>query len=216
MSRMIVLVSLFIYACAGQGDCVTVDCYNDERALLVREDLASLLGENETDTKAEAQVEALLFSLRGELKQKFFDPPLGQRNWRDVELFARSTHLYKILKAMPKGAALHVHGIQNVAVAVSIGTYLPSCFVDLQNTSQTHGYFHYGNPPNERWTNTVNARANATDPKLFDQLLIDNLLFKTPDLNVNETEMWVYFDAQLGKVNSLMSGRKEIISFLIF
>ncbi len=190
----------------SQGNCSSVACYNDEREALVSFDLGTILSSSSLSPD-ELRVQSLMMSLRSELLQKYFDPPLAQRNWRDIELMARGTDLYQLFKTFPKGGALHVHDIATISVAMQ-ATYDPDCFVDWRNESATFGYFRFN--ATDGWTNVVSARKNSSDPTAFDAALAAQLSFVTPDLTVNETMMWRYFDGQLSKLNSLTSGKASL------
>jgi hypothetical protein len=100
---VVILVALFVGCVVAQGNCSSVECFDDEREKLVSLDLQALVGGNMTDTSLESQVEAVMFQHRFDLSQKFFDPPLPQRNWREIEDIAKATPLYQMLKTMPKG-----------------------------------------------------------------------------------------------------------------
>ncbi len=204
--RVLIALVFFVAACA-QGDCTTLECYESERAALVALDEASLLGGNDALSAQEKAVEATLQQLRADLVASFVDPPLPQRNWRDLEDWARATKLYQLFQAMPKGAVLHAHGFVDMRFAVSVGTYLSTCFVDLRPGSRSYGTFAYAADPTAPpagWTGTVAARANVSDVPAFDAMLWNLTQFRTPPLSVNETTVWYTFDHTIQRAFSLL------------
>ena len=202
---MWVFLSLLLASVAlGQGDCTTVDCYEQERAVFVAMDESFLLGGGGVLSAMEEKAEAVLQELRNVLVSSFVDPPLPQRNWRDMDDWARTTKLFQLFDTMPKGAVLHAHGLTDMRFVVSVGTYLSSCFVDLRPASATYGLFRYGEGP-PGWINTVAARANSSDAAAFDTMLWNMTQFRTPELAVNETAVWHTFDATIGRAFSLLA-----------
>jgi adenosine deaminase CECR1 len=199
----------FVY---GQGNCNNIKCYEKERQILVDYDEKKLIGNNETMNEKEKTVEKILFHLRNELIYNFFDPPLSQRNWREIADMAKQTQLYKFMKIFPKGASLHVHGFCNAYVVIKSGTYDPTCYVDLRNDSSTYGFFRYSNTSIDGWTNTVKARYSH---KELDLMLWNFTQFWTPKLHVNETEMWKNFDLVIKRLESLMENPSVVETCLM-
>jgi adenosine deaminase CECR1 len=203
--RVFVFTAVLLAVALAQGNCATLECYEQERAALVALDEASFIGGDETLSANEKVVEAMLQQLRSDMTATYIDPPLPQRNWRNIADWARTTKLYQLLQAMPKGANLHAHGFVDMRVAVAVGTYLPSCYVNLRADSLTLGTFVYASAPPQGWTNTVAARANAGDVAAFDTMLWNLTQFWTPPLTVNETSVWYTFDHTIMRAFSLLA-----------
>jgi adenosine deaminase CECR1 len=207
-----ILLLAFLAIVYGQGNCGSLKCYETERQILINFDEKTLIGYNETITGKENKVENLLFSLRKEIIEDFFDPPLSQRNWRDISDMAKNTQLYKLLKSFPKGASLHVHGFCNAFTIITIGTYDPTCYVDLRQDSSTYGFFQYSDKPISDWTNTVNARRINKD---IDILLWNFTQFWTPELHIDETTMWKNFDLVIKRIESLVTNSDVLHACLL-
>lgn len=199
------LLLAFCILVKSQGDCDTIKCYETERHALVKLDEQQLLGNGDNLTVTETKVEKMLFTLREELIDKFFDPPLSQRNWRDISDIVKSTTLYKLLETFPKGASLHVHGFCNNRFMISLGTYLPTCYVDLRSNSKSFGFFQYSDTPVSGWTNTVEARSSSTNVQAFDDMLWNFTQFWTPPFSMNETIMWNVFNVAIYRSASLIN-----------
>jgi adenosine deaminase-related growth factor len=202
---MMLLLFAFVVTALCQGNCNNLDCYETERDTLVALDEQYLIGNNVNLTANEMVVESLLFSLRDEMIEKFFDPPLPQRNWRNLVDVVKTMPLYKLMESFPKGAALHVHGFCNSRVSIKTGTYDPTCYVDLRPNSNTFGFFQYSSTSVPGWANTVIARSASSNVKSFDDMLWNFTQFWTAPLSTNETEMWLNFNKVIGRTNSLLS-----------
>jgi len=211
---MLIIFALFVLV-SCQGNCTDIDCYETERDNLVALDERFLIGNNANLTVAEKIVESLLFSLRDELIEKFFDPPLPQRNWRNLVDVVKTMPLYKLMESFPKGAALHVHGFCNSRVSIKTGTYDPTCYVNLHHNSTSFGFFQYSNSSIEGWTNTVKARKSFGNPEAFDDMLWNFTQFWTAPLSTNETEMWLNFNKVIGRTNSLLNKASVLNNCLI-
>lgn len=211
---LLILVITFVLV-KSQGNCNNLDCYETERDILVALDEQKLLGNNYTLSSNEKKVQSFLFSLRNELINKFFDPPLSQRNWRSISDMVKTMTLYKLLQSFPKGAALHVHGFCNNRNAINLGTYDPTCYVDLRMNSNTFGFFQYSNMSVPGWTNTVYARSITTNVKEFDDMLWNFTQFWTPSLSINETEMWSYFNRAIYRAQSIINKQSVLDNCII-
>lgn len=122
-------------------------------------------------------------------------------NFRDVKDYIdQNSHLFPLIKKMPKGGIHHIHGFGDSKQIFQIGTYRDDCYIYLTNdvnSATLNGSFQYfanNSPPSDEWQQVTNLRAKSQNSILFDQELFQTLQFFTPPDSVSETDMWIYFD----------------------
>ncbi|XP_063832809.1 adenosine deaminase 2-like [Ostrinia nubilalis] len=127
MRKLIILISLFVYASCGTKD------YKHKRAKLLQDEFLLTLGGKVNLTDKEIAVNKCLMKHKENELDYGFDHPEHfnlSHHYFSYRESIKQSKVYKILKEMPKGAALHVHdmGILGPDYLMNI-TYMEHLYV---------------------------------------------------------------------------------------
>eukprot|EP01125_Pyxidicula_operculata_P001526 TRINITY_DN1138_c0_g1_i1.p1 TRINITY_DN1138_c0_g1~~TRINITY_DN1138_c0_g1_i1.p1 ORF type:complete len:475 (+),score=65.03 TRINITY_DN1138_c0_g1_i1:141-1565(+) len=152
-------------------------------------------------------------TLLEELRLKFINDGTGRfplaSNFRDVKKTLEKSAVYEALKGMPKGAILHTHAIGNPWELFVLGTYDPTCWVNLGSGISQYTFMYSAVPPvpapGSNWQNVTFLRQQSGNTTNFDEGLFKNLQFYTPDDSVAEDAMWMDFNEKIVRMSSLLA-----------
>jgi len=109
------------------------------------------------------------------------------------------SEVYRIIKKMPKGAALHLHemAMADIDWVIRHFTYRPDCYICVLNTG-IKLEFHNDPPfdPKCSWTKVNELREQVEDICEFDARLRENITMMTSDKNVfaSQGDIWDHFE----------------------
>uniref|UniRef100_A0A3P9AC40 adenosine deaminase n=1 Tax=Esox lucius TaxID=8010 RepID=A0A3P9AC40_ESOLU len=136
-------------------------------------------------TKAELQLSERLHRLK-EQEMASADFPPALHFFRAKPLIQRSP-IYSLLRAMPKGAALHIHDFSLVGVEwlVRNVTYRPHCYMCFTQDQSVRFLFSSREPKSiplcSSWVLLTTLRAKTGNTTDFDNSLVSNLTLFTDD-----------------------------------
>jgi len=114
----------------------------------------------------------------------------------------QKSEVFKIIRAMPKGAALHVHdmAMADIRWVIANLTYHSECYVCLDDIDSIGLQFHYYSTPPIKtdcnWQNVNKLRKQSGNPTKFDELLYSNMTMgNDPSLFRSQTDLWKRFMA---------------------
>ncbi|GFO33799.1 adenosine deaminase cecr1 [Plakobranchus ocellatus] len=163
----------------------TKDEYMKARALLLSKDLGRALGAGQVMNSFEKALDAILLKEkktiieRARLDRKFYMPA---RSFFISKPWMENTTTFKIIKEMPKGAALHLHepAIASLRWLVKNITYRKHVYMCRDRDNFTHLNMFLQTPksnPNCPWLLVSTERAAAKSPADFDEEMIISLSF---------------------------------------
>jgi len=186
-----------------------VEAYLSQRSKLVATENALKIGSKIVFTEKENQANELFSNilLQEELKYSNIDPSsynfLKKKDWID-----ENSVVFNILKHMPKGSGLHIHQDSSASYdyLIDVGSYLPNCYIYLNDSSNLNGTFTFFNstPTDDSWHLLESIRANSTNVKELDKQLLKSLTLEDQDFG-DYIELWRKFDGIFARVRGLVT-----------
>jgi len=174
-----------------------VDDYMQARNRLIQAELALRFDAGITLSSQEKEASRKLMLLKQkelERTRKYFPPANNYLKSRTRRLIDQSPIL-EIMKRMPKGGILHVHGflMGDFRWLVKQATYRPNCYIYRGNDDATaQGALRISKePPGEGWRLVSELRKAAGDVEEFDERLYRSITLGEEDLA--QQDIWVEF-----------------------
>ncbi|XP_060758822.1 adenosine deaminase 2-A-like isoform X1 [Neoarius graeffei] len=203
------LLTMLILASVKDSKCITDP---HQRKLLLQEEASRQIGGRVELSAAEHRLDSLLRKLKErEIMAPYFPPAM---HFFKAKPYIQRSPVFKILKKMPKGAILHIHGATLVHVKwlVMNVTYRPHCYVCFTWTGRVQFIFSAQQPLPllncSGWNLLENLRATVSDVTTFDKSLIRNLTLFTKDPDVKyptQDEVWNQFEQVFQSISGLVS-----------
>jgi len=180
----------------------SIQQYSIRRAALFNNIRHHLRSENIALSEDELAVSTLLERMKADARAKQLPgKPWAAQYFPLVKHKYEQTELYAFLKAMPKGAILHIHPI-----AMGDCRRLVHKITGRPDTYVNRGKEHYGylaifaNNPGKPWTNIMEERGQAVDKKSYDENLLSLITLDASDKRL--PDIWEEF----GKIFSRVFG----------
>ncbi|KAF2348628.1 Adenosine deaminase-related growth factor [Trinorchestia longiramus] len=192
------------------------ETYAEQRAALMEQDYASMLGWELTLTEEEEQVNTILKSLKdAEIdKAKATDNFLPAVNFMISKSEIEQSEVFAFIKSMPKGAVLHGHdtGLTSIDFVVQELTYwdhLYMCYEDFGPIFRFSSTVPDTVPCSSGWFLVAEERADASSPEDFDNALYKNLTIVVD----NPLEAYPTVDAAWQRFNQYFESIDGIVSY---
>jgi len=184
--------------------------YMEARQRLIEAELALRFDAGITLTPEEEKANQWLMALkRDEIERTrgYFPPAHSYLKTKTKELIDQSPIL-EIMKRMPKGGILHLHGIAlgDSQWLVSHATYQPNCYIYLgeKQRKPIPGAFRFSEkPPGNGWRLISDLRRAAKDVKEFDEEIYRSITLGEEDLD--QPDIWEEFSNCFRRFVGLLS-----------
>lgn len=153
------------------------------------------------------------------MQKEFQDANIYSPTWssfREAKHIIDETQLFKLFLKMPKGSILHLHWTSMVPLSwlVKNATYVPNCYVMLDNETDASSAWPYGSfrffktPPGNGWQDVNKLRKESTNVSAFDNELLSflDVLGNHRAANTSE-DQWVFFNYYFARVGGLIMYR---------
>ena len=171
--------------------------YREARERLLREDRARRLSSALVLSPEEEAASLRLAALRkAELERVGTRlPPAHSFLLDETRRLIETSPLLEVMQHLPKGGVLHLHGAAggDFRWLIAHATYRPDCYVFTgEGPSPVRGKLQlFAEPPGGAWRSVVALRAEAADPKLFDEELYRSITLGEEDRGV--PDIWEEF-----------------------
>ncbi|KAL2102684.1 hypothetical protein ACEWY4_001852 [Coilia grayii] len=185
---------VLVHLCSGAPD-------PRQREMLMQQEASRKTGGTVALNPAELQLNAYLHKLKVQEMASVPFPP--SMHFFKARPYIQQSAIFKLLRKMPKGAALHLHSLSLVSAEwlVRNVTYRPHCYICFTWGGSVRFLFSSRQPfPTYncwRWHLLTSLRASMVDPAQFDNSLIQNLTLFTEDPGAaypSEDEVWARFE----------------------
>ncbi|KAL7295926.1 hypothetical protein TKK_0010962 [Trichogramma kaykai] len=171
----IVICIVFVVFCRSIHAKVNND-YWSQRAKLLQSEKKSMFGHGIVLDASEQAVNEILMKAKNEEIDKGFKDPssfLPSQNFLRVHDSIDNSTVFRVIRDMPKGAALHVHDTAIVSLDYVYHnlTYRPNLYVSQQDDSLRLRFFD--KPKNDSWTLLSDARNETLDARIKRQLSLE-------------------------------------------
>lgn len=175
-----------------------VDAYMKARELLSQAELAMRIGADLKLTPAEMEADRRLMRLKQEeikRTREYFPPAQSFLKSKTRQLIDQSPIL-EIMKRMPKGGILHVHGIAmgDFHWLVKHATYLEKCYIfqGPEGSSRNGALRISPESPGDGWRLVSDLRQAAENVEEFDEELYRSITLGEEDLE--QPDIWAEFN----------------------
>lgn len=159
----------------------------------------------------ETRVDANLMQMKRKeveysLKNGFLFP--AQESFIRAKEAVEKSDVFKFVKQMPKGAALHLHDVSMVDIDWLVNvTYKDHCYMCYDSDHKISFHFFQTPPANPGcpWKLVSEYRQQASDPHVFDQMLKDSMMLTDDYVDQNITVVWKYFEEILRRASGLIT-----------
>lgn len=195
--------------------------YLQQRSTILAQEQTDILGQDQVLSEAEREVNKLLMAAKdAEMDEGFHTLNfLPSKNFMTIIQQMEQSDVYKIIKRMPKGAALHVHdtALASARWVVDELTYWDNLYMCYDTSDQL--FFRFMEKPDETcaWELVSAVRSNYVDPQDFDDLLFSRLSLLTdnpdelyPDINT----VWSIFQGYFIAITDLVMYRPAWEAYL--
>ena len=212
-ARLLLICIIVLCGCAGQQAGFVQEHYSDEAAYLearqrlIKAERALRFDTGITLRPEEEEANRRLMALKREeieRTQGHFPPAHSFLESRTRKLIAESRVL-QIMKRMPKGGILHVHGftLGDFRWLVTHATYLPNSYIYQGDKSQpvrgTLRFFQ--EPPGDGWVPISELRNAAKDVQEFDEEIYRSITLGEEDLA--QPDIWTEFSKSFRAIGLL-------------
>ncbi|XP_042563004.1 adenosine deaminase 2-A isoform X2 [Clupea harengus] len=180
--------------------------------MLKRQEASRQTGGSVTLTPRELQLSAYLHKLK--VKEMASVPFPPSMHYFKARPFIQQSAIFKLLRKMPKGAALHVHSsvLASAEWLVRNVTYRPHCYICFAWGGSVRFLFSDGQPyPRWEclyWQLLESLRAGMANPDEFDNSLVRNLTLFTEDPEAaypSQESVWARFDDAFLAISGLVT-----------
>jgi adenosine deaminase CECR1 len=189
------------------------DAYMSARQNLIDAELAIRLDAGISFTKEEEAANRKLMEMkRSEIeKNKNYFPPAHSFLKESTRDLINRSPILEIMKHMPKGGILHVHGVAmgDFRWLVEHATYLPNCYLyqGEKEPPRKGSLRTFAEPPGEGWTPVGELRKAADDVEKFDEEIYRSITLGEEDLS--QPDIWEEFSQCFARFYGLL--REETI-----
>jgi len=207
---------------AGQN---ALTAYMKRRTEFLQAESALMDGSSETLSAAEREFDKWLNSTVSELitqykKERLVDRFVPATYFPRVRAHIENTTLYKVLRKMPKGGALHVHfsSASSLKWIVDEGLKLPGCYVywpagESPSANLPKGTLAFFNSSQAIPKGYAPAAALASQPHFKDELL-KRLTIQEEDEKLTSPQIWSKFADIFVMVGSFFTNRAAVEQYL--
>ncbi|CAK9077316.1 unnamed protein product [Durusdinium trenchii] len=205
-SHVLCFLALVVFAPGPRAALASEDLaeYLKTRAAFLKHEDALVDGAGTNLTEDEAAFDHWLGSTVQEMiqqykKQRLVDRFLPSTYFPRVRALIENTTLYKVLRQMPKGGALHLHVSASFSMTwvVNQGLDLPGCYVFWPNTTSADdpplGSLAFYNATQEKKAGYFPAKELIQKDKDFPQKLLKLLTVHEEDESLTSAEIWKKF-----------------------
>ncbi|KAL4225421.1 cat eye syndrome chromosome region [Mactra antiquata] len=132
------------------------------------------------------------------------------------ELYDQSD-VFKMIKSMPKGGALHVHdcSITDLRWLVSNATYRDNCYMCFDSNNQISFHFFDKAPLNPAcpWVPVKTQRENSGNVLKFDDMLVQSMLLTKDFADKDINTVWRKFEQILMRANGLINYKPVFVDY---
>jgi adenosine deaminase CECR1 len=174
-----------------------VDDYMEARQRLIKAELAMRFDAGIELTIDEKEANRRLMALKeNEIeKTREYFPPANSYLKLETKRLIDQSPILEIMKRMPKGGVLHVHGFAmgDFQWLVKNATYMPNCYIYLGDEEPPRkGTLRLlSNPPNENWHLVSELREATADVEKFDEELYRSVTLGEED--ITQPDIWAEF-----------------------
>ncbi|XP_063073130.1 adenosine deaminase 2-A [Engraulis encrasicolus] len=181
------------------------------REQLMRQEASMQTGGSVVLNAAEQKLDAYLHKLK--VQEMALDPFPPSVHFFKARPYIEKSPIFQLIKKMPKGAALHLHGRALVSAEwlVKNATYRPDCYICFTGNSVRFLFSTWTPYPTYNcwhWQLLKTLRANMADPVKFDHSLIQNLTLLTDDPESaypTQDAAWARFEDAFRVLSGLVS-----------
>ena len=204
---------LTLVATSYAATTTTKDEYMSQRANLIKKNDKRSFASSEQLNQREQQVDNLLIKYRDEFSWSPGENFIGNQFFHDWDKSYLDSKLFKMLKPMPKGGALHLHSGSSGDVdwIVEVGMFIEGCFVYWPNEGDSGtilkgaiNFFPTSLPPPEEtgWATVQSLVAgSASFQEELKGLITSNGSLKTMDSG----DAWSYFSDVFVRIGGAMN-----------
>lgn len=216
LANMSIFILFVIYTACYVTAEYDYDSYKSQREKIIEEEAILSVGGNAVLSTAEESVNNCLMGHKFKEADYSFENPQYlnfSHHYFTYKNKIRDSKVFEIIKAMPKGAALHVHDMALMGPDYIVNiTYLDHLYVCFDR-DQVRFKFSNKLPINGcyySWQLMSEARSSSEDSKKFDEDLRKNFTIVTNDptkLNPDINEIWQQFSNYFVTVVPLLTYR---------
>jgi adenosine deaminase CECR1 len=195
--------ALILLGCSQQTDSYVqkryeaVDDYMEARNRLIEAELAMRIDAGITLSPEEKEANQKLMLLKQEEFERtheYFPPAHNFLKSKTQQMIDQSP-IFEVMKRMPKGGILHVHGflMGDYRWLIEQATYRADCFIyELKDEKAAQGALRFfGKPPGNGWRRVSELRKLADDVEEFDEGLYRSVTLGEEDLA--QPDIWEEF-----------------------
>ncbi|XP_042880560.1 adenosine deaminase 2-like [Penaeus japonicus] len=211
---------LLLWACSS-AHALNNETYWAEREQMLAQEQVTILGQDQVLTWQEQVVNSLLMKAKKLEMDAAFESLnyLPAKNFLTVREQIEASDVFKMLRMMPKGAALHLHdtALASVAWVVEELTYWKNLYMCYTNEGQLLTKFMATPDESCNWQLVSDVRATYPSDDEFDQELIEKFSLMTanpeekyPDINA----VWSAFEQSLIALTGMVMYRPAWEAYL--
>lgn len=195
--------------------------YREQREFLLAQEQVTILGQSQVLTSEEQSVNEILMNF----KMEELNAAFSNLNYIPAKSFflakeeMEASDVFKILRQMPKGAALHLHDVAMASVSwvISEISYWENLYMCYTQEGQLLTKFMETPDASCEWQLMSDVRASYPTPEDFDEMLLSKLTLLTdkpaekyPDINV----VWSAFEGTLIALSGMLMYRPAWEAYL--
>ncbi|UCC41238.1 MAG: hypothetical protein JSV96_07390 [Candidatus Aminicenantes bacterium] len=209
------ICSLLYCGCFQQKDSYVqkhyenVDNYMKARQRLVQAELELRFDAGIKLSPAEEEANNKLLELKqAEIERtKNYFPPANSYLKSETRQQIEQSPILDIMKRLPKGGILHVHGVAmgDFLWLIQHVTYLPNCYIykGAEEPPRKGSMRIFSEPPGDEWFLVSNLRKEADDVEKFDQELYQSITLGEEDLG--QSDIWAEFSKCFARFFGLLN-----------
>ncbi|XP_064634282.1 adenosine deaminase 2-like isoform X2 [Lineus longissimus] len=190
------------------------DDYLRQRTDLIIEEISMKIGSDLRLSSAEEKINEMLMQYKSNeissaMTTNLFPPAM---HFFHAKGLIENSQVYRMIKSMPKGGALHLHDTSLVDAnwLIKNVTYRPHCYVCFNSNSGTQRMKFFKVAPSDPdcpWQLVSNVRASYPTTAAYDEDLYHNMTLVTSNPQQaypNEATAWKVFDSRFSVITELI------------